>query len=133
MEQLYYCVHTNSNVCASIQTELQRSKMVQYSDSSGDENEAVKEKGSVTVKSNNTFQVSPQMQEFNAKIRFKYRGMDTQNLKPFVYYVNHVVLYLQKNKMLIKTFLRYPADLGSWRNADDHQKRKRRQVFCSRQ
>lgn len=48
--------------------------MVHYSDSSGDEREAVKKKGRISVKSRESSQASPQMQEFNAKIRFKYRG-----------------------------------------------------------
>ncbi|KAK3538029.1 hypothetical protein QTP70_027382 [Hemibagrus guttatus] len=51
---------------APLTTEPQQTKMVHYSDSSEDERESVKEKRS---------QALPQTQEFNAKIRFKYRGM----------------------------------------------------------
>ncbi|KAG7328102.1 hypothetical protein KOW79_008046 [Hemibagrus wyckioides] len=51
---------------APLTTEPQQTKMVHYSDSSGDERESVKEKRS---------QALPQTQEFKAKIRFKYRGM----------------------------------------------------------
>lgn len=48
--------------------------MVHYSDSSGDERETVKEKAGISVKHSGSSQALPQMQEFNAKIRFKYRG-----------------------------------------------------------
>lgn len=48
--------------------------MVHYSDSSGDEREPMKEKGGISVKSRESLQALPQVQEFNAKIRFKYRG-----------------------------------------------------------
>lgn len=48
--------------------------MVHYSDSSGDERETVKEKGQISVKTKESSQAFLQIQEFNAKIRFKYRG-----------------------------------------------------------
>lgn len=48
--------------------------MVHYSDSSGDEREPEKKKGGISVKSRESSQASPPVQEFNAKIRFKYRG-----------------------------------------------------------
>ncbi|XP_034163832.2 spectrin beta chain, non-erythrocytic 5 [Pangasianodon hypophthalmus] len=60
---------------APLTTEPQQGKMVHYSDSSGDERETAKEKGRISVKSRESSQALPQMQEFNAKIRFKYRGM----------------------------------------------------------
>lgn len=63
----------------SIQTEPQQTKMVNYSDSSGDERETVKEKGRISVKNRESSPALPQMQEFNAKIRFKYRGTNHMN------------------------------------------------------
>ncbi|XP_072545910.1 spectrin beta chain, non-erythrocytic 5 [Salminus brasiliensis] len=68
---------------APLTTEPQQSKMVHYSDSSGDEGQTVKEKGRNLIKGRNfkteeTLQKSSpanQIQEFNAKIRFKYRGV----------------------------------------------------------
>ncbi|XP_053365454.1 spectrin beta chain, non-erythrocytic 5 isoform X1 [Clarias gariepinus] len=60
---------------APLTTEPQQTKMVNYSDSSGDERETVKEKGRISVKNRESSPALPQMQEFNAKIRFKYRGI----------------------------------------------------------
>lgn len=58
--------------------------MVHYSDSSGDEREPVKKKDVISVKSRESSQTIPQMQEFNAKIRFKYRGV---NISMLIYYL----------------------------------------------
>lgn len=58
--------------------------MVQYSDSSGDEREPVKKNDGISVKSRDSSQTIPQMQEFNAKIRFKYRGV---NISMTIYYL----------------------------------------------
>ncbi|TSO67499.1 Spectrin beta chain, non-erythrocytic 5 [Bagarius yarrelli] len=60
---------------APLTTEPQQTIMVHYSDSSGDERETVKEKTGTSVKIRAPSKTLPQMQEFNAKIRFKYRGM----------------------------------------------------------
>ncbi|XP_066510159.1 spectrin beta chain, non-erythrocytic 5 [Hoplias malabaricus] len=69
---------------APLTTEPQQSKMVHYSDSSGDERESAKEKGKISIRSRGTFktvETSPrtvpakQMPDFNAKIRFKFRGV----------------------------------------------------------
>ncbi|XP_049319614.1 spectrin beta chain, non-erythrocytic 5 isoform X1 [Astyanax mexicanus] len=70
---------------APLTTEPQQSKMVHYSDSSGDEGQTVKEKGRSLIKGKGSFkaaETSPkpspvqQIPEFNAKIRFKYRGVN---------------------------------------------------------
>uniref|UniRef100_A0A4W4DYW9 Spectrin, beta, non-erythrocytic 5 n=1 Tax=Electrophorus electricus TaxID=8005 RepID=A0A4W4DYW9_ELEEL len=55
--------------------EPQQSKMVHYSDSSGDEGKSLKQKGRISKKNSGNSTASQQTQEFNAKIRFKYRGM----------------------------------------------------------
>ncbi|XP_036450101.1 spectrin beta chain, non-erythrocytic 5 isoform X2 [Colossoma macropomum] len=67
---------------APLTTEPQRSKMVHYSDSSGDEGKTVKEKGRILMKSRGNIkaeETSPapeqQIKQFNAKMRFKYRGV----------------------------------------------------------
>ncbi|XP_017558803.1 spectrin beta chain, non-erythrocytic 5 isoform X2 [Pygocentrus nattereri] len=67
---------------APLTTEPQQSKMVHYSDSSGDEGKTVKEKETILMKSRRNIKAeenSPapeqQIQQFNAKMRFKYRGV----------------------------------------------------------
>lgn len=54
--------------------------MVHYSDSSGDECEPVKEKVETSLNSRESLHALPKMQEFNAKIRFKYRGANIKVL-----------------------------------------------------
>ncbi|KAF7704200.1 hypothetical protein HF521_021272 [Silurus meridionalis] len=59
---------------APLTTEPQQTKIIHYSDSSEDERATVKKKGRISVKCRESSHISPQ-QEFDAKIRFKYRGV----------------------------------------------------------